>query len=51
MNSYGTSYMNTGPEFTTKEKCEQAVIVIEESGNDRQMFGSVEELWCVRIEK
>jgi hypothetical protein len=50
MFSYGQS-LNTGPEFSTKEKCEAAAKVIADSGTARFMLGKTSTPWCVRIEK
>lgn len=49
---FGHGYnINTGPEFNTLEKCERAVAIIYQSGNDKLNIGSVRKPWCVRIEK
>jgi len=50
MFGYGINIV-TGPEFTTKEKCEQAATVIAKSATDRLKIGAVREPFCVRIEK
>lgn len=50
MFSYGSN-VNTGPEFSTREKCEHAAAVVAQSGNDRLTIGSLRTPWCVRIEK
>lgn len=50
MFTYGSN-INTGPEFSSKEKCEQAAAIIAQSGTDRLTLGSLRTPWCVRIEK
>ena len=50
MFSYGAN-VNTGPEFSTKEKCEAAAAAVAQSANDKLSIGSVRTPWCVRIEK
>ena len=50
MFTYGSN-INTGPEFSTLEKCEHAATVITQSANDRLAIGVIRKPWCVRIEK
>jgi len=50
MFTYGTN-VNTGPEFSSLEKCHRAAEVIAQSARDKLTFGSVRTPWCVRIEK
>lgn len=50
MFTYGSN-INTGPEFSTLEKCEHAATLIAQSGNDRLALGIIRKPWCVRIEK
>lgn len=50
MFSYGT-YISTGSEFSSQEKCERAVASITQSANSRMLMGSISKPWCVRIEK
>jgi hypothetical protein len=50
MFTYGSN-INTGPEFSTKEKCERAAAVIAQDASDRLTLGAIRKPWCVRIEK
>lgn len=50
MFTYGAN-INTGPEFSTLERCERAAAVIAQSGTDRVTLGGIRKPWCVRIEK
>lgn len=50
MMSYGTN-INTGPEFSTQEKCETAAKLIAQSGTDQLTLGKIRGPWCVKIEK
>ena len=50
MFTYGSN-INTGPEFTSKEKCEKAAEVVAQSGSEQLTLGSIRKPWCVRIEK
>jgi hypothetical protein len=49
MFTYGSN-VNTGPEFSSLEKCQRAADVITQSANDKTFVG-VRKPWCVRIEK
>lgn len=50
MMSYGAN-VNTGPEFSTQEKCETAARLIAQSGTDKLTIGKIHTPWCVKIEK
>jgi hypothetical protein len=50
MFTYGSN-VNTGPEFSSLEKCQHAADVITQSAIDRMTIGSVRKPWCVKIEK
>ena len=50
MMSYGVN-INTGPEFSTQEKCETAARLIAQSGTDQLTLGKIRTPWCVKIEK
>ena len=50
MFTYGTN-INTGPEFSTKEKCETAAATVAQSADNKLTIGTIRTPWCVRIEK
>lgn len=50
MLSHGPN-INTGPEFSTQEKCETAAKLIAQSGTDQLTLSKIRTPWCVKIEK
>ena len=50
MFTYGSN-INTGPEFSSLEKCNKAAESITQSANDRLTIGVIRKPWCIKIEK
>lgn len=50
MVAHGNNF-STGPEFSTQEKCERAVVTIHEVVDKKFWVGPVRKPFCVRIEK
>lgn len=50
MYGYGSNIV-TGPEFASREKCENAATALKQSADEKIMLGSVRKPWCVKIEK
>lgn len=50
MFGYGSN-INTGPEFSTLEKCQHAAELITNTANAQLRIGTIRTPWCVRIVK
>lgn len=45
------SKWSMGPEFTTKEKCETAAVVVQKAVDEQRWGMNIKKPICVRIEK
>lgn len=43
--------MSAGPEFSTKEKCEKAAVIMVKAFDETRLIGKSEMPLCVKIEK